>query len=285
MVAVAIVDAPINLFAEVLSMSKSCLPAHGRVECVLCHRGQAASFDRTATIEGDWRITANPLAWGSPFPEVVVLGFSKGPTQAGSLASTPHDAIAFKGGRLALGKILSHIGLLPVEADSSLKQSVDRIIADKAGRFHFGSLIRCTVEQKIGGTWTGTGGGMLDKFVGSSFGAEVAGRCAATFLGNLPQSTRIVVMLGMGSKGNYITESRKLFAAARPGKWATINEVSYSDDEITVVHVEHFKSQGALIPNWLSGNGHPRGKLGLAARAAIAHALKADRRTITMRPS
>jgi hypothetical protein len=263
-------------------MSTTCLPAHGRVDCVLCHKGQAPRFDRTATSEGNWRITANPLAWGSPFAEVVVLGFSKGPTQAGSLASTPHDAIAFKGGRLALGRILAHVGLLPLETDSALTQSVDRIIADTTGRFHFGSLIRCTVEQKIRGTWTGTGGGMLDKFVGSSFGAEVAGRCAATFLGNLPLSTRIVVMLGMGAKGNYITESRKLFAAARPRKWTTINEVSYSDGAITVVHVEHFKSQGALIPNWLSGNGHPRGKLGLAAKAAIAAALRAKRETNSM---
>lgn len=261
-------------------MSNTCLPTHGRVDCVLCHRGQASNFDRTATIEGDWRITANPLAWGSQFPEVVVLGFSKGPTQAGSLASTPHDAIAFKGGRLALGKILVHVGLLLPETDSSLKRTVDHIIADKAGRFHFGSLIRCTVEQKIHGAWAGTGGGMLDKFVGSAFGAEVAGRCAATFLGTLPQSTRIVVMLGMGAGGNYISAARKLFAEARPGKWATINEVSYSDGAITVVHVEHFKSQGALVPNWLSGNGHPRGKLGLAARAAIADALK-DKRGIT----
>ncbi len=263
-------------------MSTTCLPTHGRVACVLCHKGQVQSFDRTVTIEGDWRITANPLAWGNAFPEVVVLGFSKGPTQAGSLASTPHDAIAFKGGRLALGKILSYVGLLPPETDISLKQSVDRIIADRNGRFHFGSLIRCTVEQQIRGTWTGTGGGMLDKFVRTSFGAEVAGRCAATFLGNLPQSTRIVVMLGMGARGNYVNEARKLFAAARPGKWEAINEVSYSDGEITVVHVEHFKSQGALIPNWLSGNGHPRGKLGLAAKAAIFDALHAMRAATTM---
>jgi hypothetical protein len=262
-------------------MNATCLPAHGRVDCVLCHRGQAVSFDRTVTVEGDWRITANPLAWGNPCAEVVVLGFSKGPTQAGALASTPHDAIAFKGGRLALGKILAHVGLLPREADAALKRTVDHIIADKAGRFHFGSLIRCTVEQKVRGEWTGTGGGMLDKFVGSSFGAEVAGRCATTFLGNLPQATKIVVMLGMGAGGNYVTEARKLFARDRPGKWTTVNEVSYSDSTITVVHVEHFKSQGALIPNWLSGDGHPRGKLGLAARAAIAGALGAEEGPVT----
>lgn len=33
----------------------------------------------------DWRITANPMAWGNDRPEVLVLGFSKGPSQAGEL--------------------------------------------------------------------------------------------------------------------------------------------------------------------------------------------------------
>jgi hypothetical protein len=254
-------------------MATSCLPAHGRVDCVLCHRGRATTFDQTTTEEGDWRITANPLAWGNPEAEIVILGFSKGPTQAGALASTPHDGIAYKGGRLALGKILAHIGLIHEEDDSTLRRTVDRIIADKLGRFHFGSLVRCTVERKKRGGWTGTGGGMLDRFVASSFGAEVAGRCTATFLGRLPPSTKIVVMLGMGAGGNYIFEARRLFERARPGKWSTVNQVAYTDGAITVVHVEHFKSQGALIPNWLSGNLHPRGKLGLSARSAIQAAL------------
>jgi len=80
-------------------------------------------------------------------------------------------------------------------------------------------------------------------------------------------------MLGMGRGGNYVVEARRLFEQARPGRWSTVNEVAYTDGVITVVHVEHFKSQGALIPNWLSGNLHPRGKLGLSARDAIQGAL------------
>ncbi len=255
-------------------MAPSCLPAHGRIDCILCHRGAAAIFDQTRTEDGDWRITNNPLAWGNPNAEIVVLGFSKGPTQAGSLASTPHDAIAYKGGRLALGKILAHVRLINEEDDPALRRTVDRIISDKLGRFHFGSLVRCTVERKEGGEWTGTGGGMLDRFVASSFGAEVASRCASTFLGKLPPSTKIVVMLGMGAGGNYILEARKLLERARPGRWSTVNEVAYTDGAITVAHVEHFKSRGALIPNWLSGDQHPRGRLGLAARDAIQAALK-----------
>lgn len=247
-------------------MDTSLLPASGRIACNLCHRGQAFDFDRTRTTEGAWRITNNPLAWGSTEPEVMVLGFSKGPTQAGALSSTPHDQIAFKGGRGNLAKILHHVGLLP-EPDSRL---VDRAIADPQGRFHFGSLIRCTVEQNVPNKgWSGTGGGMLDKFVATPFGQQVLSQCSTRFLAELPAKTRLVVMLGMGSKGNYVAACRKAFASARPGQWRTINEVAYTDGRITVVHTEHFASQGALIPNWMSGDAHERGRLGDLAREGV----------------
>lgn len=74
----------------------SCLPRHGRVSCTRCHSDIAPQFDVSKRTEGDWRITANPLSWGSIKPEVVVLGFSKGPTQAEALASTPHDELHTK---------------------------------------------------------------------------------------------------------------------------------------------------------------------------------------------
>ncbi|WP_292147020.1 hypothetical protein [Mesorhizobium sp.] len=55
-----------------------------------------------------------------------------------------------------------------------------------------------------------------------------------------------------------------------------INAVAYEDDLITVVHVEHFASQGDLIPQWL-GEGkyrdHPRSKFGKLARASVNRAI------------
>ena len=249
------------------------LPSHGRVECAICHRGQAYSFDETRTEADGWRITNNPLAFGNQEPQVIVLGFSKGPTQARALASTPFDQIAFKGGRGNLAKILHHVGLLPTP-DARL---VDEAIANRAGRFHFASLIRCTVERfdPSDGSWKGTGGGMLDNFHGTPFGRKVIGGCTNRFLGELPKRTRLAILLGMGSKGNYINACRRAIEQARPGGWRTINEVAYADDQLTVVHTEHFASQGALIPNWLSGESHPRGRFGLLAREAVALAMSA----------
>ncbi len=251
------------------------LPCHGKIDCNLCYKGQSVSFDHTQQEDNGWRISANPLAWGNATPEVVILGFSKGPTQAGALTAAPHNEIAYKGGRVAVGKILAHVGLIPGGDNTALKETVNGIIADSSGRFHFGSLIRCTVERydEKSDQWKGSGGGMLDKFVATSFGASVAGQCSKNFLSNLPSKTRLVVMFGLGTRGNYVTEARKLIEKARPGNWSTVNEVAYSDGKVTFVHVEHFASQGALLPNWLGENQHDRSRLGLFARDAVQLAI------------
>ena len=98
----------------------SCLPMHGRVDCTRCFpSGTPVEFDATKRVSSDesWRITSNPLAWGNVEPEILVLCFSKGPTQAGALASEPHDRIAYKGSRPQVGKILAHIGAVSKPQD------------------------------------------------------------------------------------------------------------------------------------------------------------------------
>jgi hypothetical protein len=205
-----------------------------------------------------------------------VLGFSKGPTQAGGARSTlPHNQIAYKGGRTNLAKILHHIGLIAAP-DSCL---VDQAIADCNGRFHFASLIRCSVERfdekekESGKEWKGTGGGMLDKFVARDFGREVLANCSTRFLSDLPEQTKLIVMLGLGTAGNYVAACRQALGKARPGLWRTINDVTYADNKVVVVHTEHFASQGPLLPNWLSGERHERGRLGRFAQAGVRLAL------------
>lgn len=261
----------------------SCLPAHGRVPCSACHQGPVR-FDDTRQQGDGWRITANPLAWGSTRPEVLVLGFSKEPTQAGALAQTPHDEVAFKGARKRAYQILAHLGTVPPSPDPA--RAMDRLIADRHGRLAFGSLVRCTVERwdRKAGRWSGTGGGMLDKFVATPFGATVTARCASTFLGNLPSETKLVVLYGMGSKLGYIDEAERLIRRARLAQgtsgWRRHDQVGYGDDRVTFVHAEHFRAQGSLIGDWLnerqkSGKSpnRERAELGQLAAAAARQAL------------
>lgn len=246
------------------------LPAHGKVSCNSCYSESVISFDRTQRTDGGWRITANPLAWGNARPEVVVLGFSKGPTQVGAVASAKHDDIAYKGHRAKVAKILAHVGLLPAGAGA---EEVSSEIANRNSRFHFASLIRCTVEQyseqKQG--WIGTGGDMLGRFVASPFGQEIASNCTKRFLSNLPEETKLVVLFGMGGGGRYIQAAFELLKEARGGDWSWLNDVAYTDGKIVVVHVEHFAAQGALLPQWLGERPGARALLGIQAQQAVEY--------------
>ena len=254
------------------------LPTHGRVNCTTCFKGCTApvSFDATKRTEADWRITLNPLAWGNAEPEIIVLGFSKGPTQTGALASAEHDQIAYKGSRTNVGKILKRVGLLQQKNGEDLGAAVSRLISDKNGKFHFASLIRCTVERQDKGVWKGSGGGMLDKFVATGFGQEVSTNCVSSFLKSVPTKTKLIVMFGMGSKLNYVNECFRLYERVRGGTWRWINDVAYTDGNVTIVHVEHFASQGNLIPRWLGEQDHDRSRFGKLAECAVKSVARAD---------
>lgn len=259
-----------------MDITQTCLPNSGRIACSLCHN-QPIVFDETITEAKDrsWRITANPLSWGNQRPQVLVLGFSKGPSQAGELGRLPHNDIPYRKGRLRVGKILSHVGLLPPATTNEMRAMVDCAIADPKGRFGWGSLIRCTVERFDAKkrAWVGSGA-MIDEFMATSFGQQISTTCATRFLRDLPSETKLVVMFGLGAGGGYVTTARKVISKARSGVWRTVNEVAYTDGKITVVHVEHFASQGANIPNWLGENRHARARLGVLAREAVSLALR-----------
>jgi hypothetical protein len=162
-----------------------------------------------------------------------------------ALATQPHDAIPYAGQRHSIQKILSRVGVMKRDAD------VNRLIADRSGRFAWGSLIRCTVERREGDEWKGSGGGMLDRFVATPFGRGVASNCASRFLAELPPETKLAVLFGLGKKQNFVREARKLIQQARPkGRWRDVNEIAYTDESVTFVHVEHFAAQGRLIQDW-----------------------------------
>jgi hypothetical protein len=164
------------------------------------------------------------------------------------------------------------VGLLSADSPERLRAAVNRAIADRTGRFGWGSLIRCTVERRRADEWTGTGGDMLGRFMSSDFGRKVAINCGSRFLRELPEETRLILLFGLGAKQGYVAQAQSLITSVRPGPWRSVNEIAYTDGRTTVVHVEHFRVQGAHLPNWLGENVHPRARLGLLARQAVVGA-------------
>ena len=221
---------------DAIQSSCASLPSSGRIACSLCHAHKPIIFDetRTESEKKDWRITANPLAWGNPRPEVLVLGFSKGPSQADELKRLPHHAIPYRKGRMQVGKILAHIGLLPSAKPEELKRMVEQAVANESGRFGWGSLVRCTVERDDAKKRERVGsGGMIDQFMATPFGEQVSTAGAPHFLSELPTETKLIIMFGLGAGGSYVHTARKAIEKSRPGSWLTINEIAYTDDKLT----------------------------------------------------
>lgn len=106
-------------------------------------------------------------------------------------------------------KIPVHFGLIEPDAD------MDRLIVDWNGRFAFGALICCSVERRDKMGWTGTGGGMLDRFVATPYGGRIVTNCAIRLLKELPRETRLVVILGLGSKLGYVEAVERVVRGVR----------------------------------------------------------------------
>lgn len=103
-------------------------PTHGRIACRRCFKD-----DSDIQILSEWQIVNDPGAWGSAIPEVMVLGFSKGFTQANAYRSGRFEDIPFKDMRPRLTDALRAIGVL------ELTEKVDEKMDASELRLGFGS--------------------------------------------------------------------------------------------------------------------------------------------------
>ncbi|HLZ00756.1 MAG TPA: hypothetical protein VKR55_01245 [Bradyrhizobium sp.] len=218
------------------------LPPHGRIACNRCFGARDVEWGRTTHELGDhWSIANNPMSWGSRLPTILVLGFSKGGNQNDQILSTPHDEVAFKGGRTNLSTILETLGL------KAKYWSIDELISCRNGKFAFGSLVRCSVKKRDGNKWLMSGKDIMSSCLRDQNMGAVIDNCVSEFIEELPASVRLVVMLGNDLR--YVEGCYSAIRKVRPNL-EKINAVAYADEQVTFVHTVHFKAQGALVPNW-----------------------------------
>ncbi|QLH71840.1 hypothetical protein [Rhodopseudomonas palustris] len=184
------------------------------------------------------------MSWGSRSPRILVLGFSKGGNQNAKILTTPHDEVAFKGGRTNLSTILETLGV------KSKYWPIDELISCQNGNFAFGSLVRCSVKKRSGDKWLMSGKDIMSSCLQDNEMGDVIENCVSQYIGQLPASVRLVVMLGNDLK--YIAGCYAAIRKVRP-HLKTINAVAYGDDQVTFIHTVHFKAQGSLVPNWSTG--------------------------------
>lgn len=217
------------------------LPPHGRINCRNC-------FTTDGEMEeiGPWRAVNDPGAWGASAPIVLVLGFSKGSTQADAYRKGHFEDIPFKDMRVRLTTALRRIGVL------SSSDSVDVKFSEAEPNFAFGSLVRCSLSRldAKSGRRECTGAVMPKAF--TEHVKNLVRTCAQTYLSRLPNRARLVVMLGSGDP--YIQGCKDLIRSLYGAEFKEINSVAYRTPGVIWVHIAHPSGLNGHFNPWIDGN-------------------------------
>jgi len=223
-------------------------PKHGKIDCRVC-------FDNDSNLTSphcDWKMVNDPGAWGgSENPEFLVLGFSKGATQANFYNNGSFEDVAFKGMRPRLTEALRTVGVL------SDIETVDDKIQKPKSNISFGSLIRCSVSrrdpkasiQKKEEVYSCTG-----PLIKKSFSEipDVINRCTDKYLSNLPESIKVVFLLG--NDNGYVKKCRELLKNKFYSDYKEMNSMAVFANKRVWVHLAHPSGMNGHFNNWLIAN-------------------------------
>lgn len=216
-------------------------PSHGPITCRCCFVGTEAD----SQMRGKWKVVNDPGAWGSGDPEIVLLGFSKGFTQADAYRTRPFDDVPFRDMRARLTAALQAVHIL------EQNETVDEKMRASERRIAFGSLVRCSLSRlnDKSGRMECTGQVMPKAF--SEEVAPVVRRCAETYLRGLPSRTKLVLMLG--TTDEYIRCCKQLIKSLYGDQFRDVNEVGYRTDQVHWVHISHPSRSNGHHSDWVSG--------------------------------
>lgn len=227
-------------------MKLNLLPLHGRIPCTRCFATPEPWGEAKIEMPG-WKLTHNPMAWGSQTPRILVLGFSKGTHQNEDILRRRHEDIPFRGGRHNLTAILQSLKLLRDD------EKVDQRFASTEQDFAFGSLLRCSIAMEHRGEWIMSGSDIITRAANHPVVRPWFDNCAKQFSGSFPDRLRLVVMLG--NQMEYVAACHKIFSGIHPGI-QLVNDVAYRTEKVLWVHTVHFKAQGRLVPQWCGKHGN-----------------------------
>ena len=194
----------------------------------------------------------DPGAWGSARPKYLVLGFSKGATQADIYANGDFDEVAFGGKctRRNMTSILQNVGVLKPD------ETVDEKISADEEDFHFASLVRCSLSRyaeeasaKRGCPVYATSGRLITRAFSEV--RHVIDECASTFLTNFPDSLKVVLVLGVTD--SYVKSVREKMHNLHPIGFRVINTIAYENNRLLWVHLTHPSMGNGTLNAWLTG--------------------------------
>lgn len=221
-------------------------PSHGPITCRRCFDGNAADSQNY----GKWKVINDPGAWGSNDPEIVVLGFSKGFTQADAYRTRPFDDVPFKDMRARLTDALRAVRIL------SPNETVEEKMRASERRIAFGSLVRCSLSRLNDKTGRMECTGQIMPKAFTEDVAPIVRRCATTYLAVFPLRTKLVLMLG--TTDAYVQRCKQLMKSLYASQFGEINDIGYRTNQVYWAHLSHPSPLNGHHSDWVRGTPHTK---------------------------
>tara|TARA_A100001518_G_C1227078_1_gene78799 strand:- start:2848 stop:3573 length:726 start_codon:yes stop_codon:yes gene_type:complete len=232
---------------------------YGPTACTRCWDGDGRVLEANG-----FRLVRDAGYWGRGDPDTLVLGISKGNTQANAVGRDHFESIAFKGIRDRLLSVLQSVGL----ANSMSASDFESEFTPSARNFGFASVVRCSLTgwSEGSGKYSAESNCVTPAFRPRSNGHMFVKNCIDTHLVDLPLRTKQVVLLG--NSPAYVKAMKGAIATAR-GAADELNEVAYLSNGIVFTHVTHPSRLNGHFGKYIRGEGNTGRKRDLA-RAALA---------------
>lgn len=237
------------------------MPVHGPQHCKCCWPQAEQSFQE----QGPFRLVRDPGHWGAAEPHTLVLGISKGNTQAKAYGTEPFDGVGFKNIRIRMLESFQAVGLLLDEKSAGFERRFTAIERDYA----FASVVRCSLTglDRKKGVHTADSPNVLPAFRGGSSGLSFVENCVKQHLVDLPDRTRLVLLLG--NADDYVSALREVISRNRsPARM--INPVAYWSGETRFIHLAHPSKGNGHFGAFIRGEGKQGVKRDWARRALAA---------------
>ena len=237
-------------------MDKNNLPdgyVHRPPQCRLCFKDN----EKISTL-GEWKLYNNPGYWGSPNPKILVLGFSKGRNQ--NIETKNFEKIPFAGARPRLERVFKTLNIMPPN------RSIDDLMKVNEQTFGVASLVRCSI-CKIKGEKCRTSGDVIPSAFTNASTKAIIQRCANTFLGKLPDSVKLVVLLG--TSDNYIRETEFIFAELY-SDYESINPCAFRAGGALWVYATHPSPGNGHFKSWEEGKDNTSAQKRIFALQALS---------------
>ncbi|MBW3243546.1 hypothetical protein KUV57_12810 [Epibacterium sp. DP7N7-1] len=165
---------------------------HGPMTCRVCWKSSEGT--EKDLHDGKWRLVNDPGYWGAPDPEVLVLGMTKGTTQAQEMSEAfqngTFDTVAFGGFRQRLLEALQIVGMMQGVQD------ISPYLTAASLDWGFASIVRCSLTARDqNGSYRGNSGPVI-RGMRSPEGAQIMSACVKEHLTRLGSRNRLVVLLG-----------------------------------------------------------------------------------------